>query len=746
MTDNTAGAPWGASAADWLHFQGLGLTADLLPVVSQPDAKVSRLSKMRDLGKTPSRFNSDGDAVGIPKWTQLKATDGQVGRWSQDSRLGICLQTRAVRAIDIDIDDPVEAAKVLELLEMGLPSLPRRFRAGAGKCLLAFRMPGEFAKRIIRTPHGIIEFLATGQQFVAVGTHPKGMRYEWVDADGVIGLPAEIPELTPSEFEVAWQALADTFGTDEGSVTVRNGLVPTKVRLASDLTDPTVAWLEAAGWVLEYERDGKVNVRCPWEDQHTTDSGPSATTWFPAGVGGFQQGHFRCLHAHCATRSDGDFLEAVGYVADDFDVVDTVANAKAAGVAIEVPLPAFARNRAGQVLATFGNAVMAVQRPDICGLHVGFDAFRGEVMVSGEGEAWRKVNDNDYSRVRTTLERKGYLPPSKESVRDAMHLVAEERTFDSAQQWLDGLVWDGVPRVDRFWAQHFGIEDSDYTRAVARYTWSALAGRVITPGEKCDMVPVLIGLQGAGKTTAIEALCPLPEAFVEINLEKRDEDIARSLRGKLVGEIAELRGLQTRDGEAIKAWISRRTEEWVPKYKENAFRFERRLLLFGTGNREGFLDDETGERRWLPMVVGQVDVAAVAAVRDQLWAEGAGRYRANGVEWQDAYRLGREVHKRFKVGDPWLELVQDWLARDEMDQADGAGRGARPVRLLDVLVSAIGMKPERISRREELRVARVLTLLGYERRATRVDGGWGKRWFRRADSDFAENNPFSDLA
>lgn len=734
-------APWGAQPDDWNHFaRTLGLESDLLPVVSNPGAKISPQSKMRDLGKTPSRYNQAHEVVGLPGWTSHVATDRDVGRWSRDSDLGICLQTRVVRAIDIDIADPVRAAAVRELIEL-MVALPRRRRAATGKCLLAFRMPGEFTKRIIRTADGIIEFLANGQQFIAVGTHPSGTRYEWVDGDGVIGLPAEIPELTPAEFECLWQGLVDAFALPDGESRVRNGMVPTRPRSVDDLRDPVVAWLDENGWVQEYERDGKVHVRCPWEADHTSDSGPSASSWFPAGVGGFAQGHYRCLHAHCASRTDGDFLEAIGYGASDFDVVETVANAKGDVV---VPLPPFTRNNRGAPLATLNNVLMALRRPDVCGYAIGYDEFRDSLMI-GERDTWAPITDNAYTTMRSALELRGFLPVGRELIRDAVLAIAVEHKFDSAKQWAEALVWDGVPRVDTFWPAFFNVEDTPYSRAVGAYTWTALAGRCVEPGVKADMVPVLIGLQGEGKTTAVEALCPIGEAFVEIDLSKKDEDIARSLRGKLVGEIAELRGLQGRDAESIRAWVSRRHEEWVPKYREFATRFARRLLLLGTGNTEGFLDDDTGERRWLPMTVGRVDVAGVRAVRDQLWAEGLARFNAGGVAWQEAQTLAHAQHVKYKVGDPWLEVIQDWLARDDLDQRSDETRGDRPVALRDVLVSALGFSMQKVTRKEELRVGKVLRMLGYEVAVRRVGGVQAKRWVRDAHAPRLANE-FSDLA
>lgn len=62
-------------------------------------------------------------------------------------------------------------------------------------------------------------------------------------------------------------------------------------------------------------------------------------------------------------------------------------------------------------------------------------------------------------------------------------------------------MWDGVERVERFLESYAGAEAGDYSRAVSRYMWTAMAARLLNPGAKCDMVPVLVGGQGTGKST-----------------------------------------------------------------------------------------------------------------------------------------------------------------------------------------------------------------------------------------------------
>lgn len=712
----------GASPGDWSYLAGLGLTEDLLPVVSDTSAPISPRSAIKDVGKTPSVLTADG-VVGIAKWTQQRTSAGQVAQWSRDGRLGICIQTRRVRAIDVDIADPVISAAVRDLVVMLLGDLPCRWRTNSGKLLLAFDMPGEFTKRIIRAEAGLIEFLATGQQFIAHGTHTSGVRYRWdgLDACAVLG---GFPVVEPSAFEALWEGLADIYGP---SVEARAGQAPTEARRAVDSDDPVVQHLEAGGWVVGQGSNGLVHVTCPWKAEHTSDSGPSESSWLPAGVGGIGAGHFKCLHAHCARRSDDEFLEAVGYTEAAFDVVEAAPPAPGASVAL--PEPVFERDKAGRILSTATNAQRALQRPDVVGYRLGYDEFMGRRVIAVAGaQAWRPFKDSDYFELRVQLERVGFLKPGQDLVREAVRCVAEHEAFDSATLWGQALQWDGVPRVERFFQRYLGVRDTAYHRAVGVYLWTALAGRCMDPGCKVDMVPVLIGAQGSGKTSMVEALAPTEEAFIEVNLDQRNEEqMARSLRGKLVGELAELRGLAGREAEDIKAWISRRHEEIRALYAEFHTKYPRRLVLIGTGNNPEFLSDDTGERRWLPLRVGATDLDALRRDRDQLWAEGIAMWRAGGVQWREAQALAVEHHAAFKVSDPWAEAIAHWLAEEDLA---GVANGATRFSARAVLVSALRFADSSIKKSDEMRVAKVLRSLGFEKVERWEQGKNSKKWER----------------
>lgn len=253
---------YGAQPQDWKRFADLGLTQDLLPVVSDPSTPLSPQSKLRDAnrGKVPSFVLGDGSLSGMPGWSRNKAVPSDLRKWAKDARLGICVQTREVRAIDVDISDATISANVREMVELTLGRLPCRSRPNSGKLLLAFRLPGTYLKRIIETPHGRIEFLANGQHFVAIGTHPSGVRYEWDSYD--------VPALTVAEFEAVWSLLEAQFAKPDARREDREatphggavlGLTAGDIRAALEVLDPNMLYDDwcNVGMALHHETQGE---------------------------------------------------------------------------------------------------------------------------------------------------------------------------------------------------------------------------------------------------------------------------------------------------------------------------------------------------------------------------------------------------------------------------------------------------------------------------------------------------------
>jgi len=426
-----------------------------------------------------------------------------------------------------------------------------------------------------------------------------------------------------------------------------------------------------------------------------------------------------------------------------FDVVGV----EAAGVGkdpIVQDLPAFERDAEGRIQATSGNIMLALARADVTGYRLGYDSFRDELMFqlgggggsSGSGvSGWQGFSDVHYNRIKCALENrgKGFKPINRTDIKECVLDMAVRNQFDSARVWLEGLVWDGVPRVGGFLSHYWGAQDNDYTRAVSLYMWTALAGRIMQPGCEVHMMPILVGDEGAGKSSTIKALVPDPAYFCEISFEEDDDKQARKLRGVLAVEVSELRGLGTRDEESIYAFVTRSHEKWVPKYREFTTTFPRRCMLFGTSNDAEFLSKEG--RRWLPFNIGaragrldsDMRPDLVARDRNQLWAEGLALWRASGIAWQDAMRLGPAARASYVMTHPWEEQIASYLSEYEAVMVpDKYGKVFVPSSKL--WSHALNMSG-RMTGADGRTLAKVMLKLGYERArsASQLERGWSKQ-------------------
>lgn len=825
---------YGATPDEWLHFDLVeGLTSDLLPVVCRPDQKIYEHSHLRVYGKVPSRYTVQGEVVGFTNWTSFNATDRDILSWSATPDYGICLQTRRVRALDFDILDQSYATYLQDSLSLLGYDFPYRTRSNSSKFLTLFSLEGDYGKQTLTTPHGIIEFLATGQQCVVAGTHPSGVRYQW-------DWRHPIPTLRPDECEELLQSLASMVtGIGESviwSAPARIRVVDRTLATGAAVEDSVLRFLVRRGLVLRMAPDGRTFLRCPWADGHSTASDCTETCWFPGGTNGFEQGHFKCLHASCFGRTDDEFLRAIGYDEDGFDVIgppveravvtpgdavyrghtspdvlhhpvqslvhrlgdrpcdavrerherplladvpggsgaaDTQYKAQTRsegplhaevlsalgageapktlvvteGTAHPLDLPLFERHsESGKIKPKLTNIILAFQRPDLIGAVIGWDEFKAEMVYRPwpltqpylqRPDTWttgaaRPFKDSDYVSLHLALAKMNFGPAGipTDLIRQSVVWIAEQRSYDSAISWLHTLPeWDGVPRVETFCSRYAGADDSPYARAVGRYWWTAHIARILVPGCQADMAVILYAVQGTRKTTIIRNIVPHEEQYAELDLNERDDDLSRKMRGKLIGELAEMKSLNSKDNDAIKAWVSRRREEWVPKYQEFSRSFPRRLVLVGTTNNEEFLADETGNRRWLPMECEQQDADAVVRDREQLWAEAYQMYLSFGLLYGEAERLAKAQHEQYMITDVWDTSVIQWLDADDGFAGKPADR--EHLFMTDVLQGAVGLTNHQINMSVQFRMGRVLRKLGYVKINKLIGNFQQKVWVKR---------------
>jgi predicted P-loop ATPase len=284
----------------------------------------------------------------------------------------------------------------------------------------------------------------------------------------------------------------------------------------------------------------------------------------------------------------------------------------------------------------------------------------------------------------------------------AVETVARDEQFHPVRDYLNGLHWDRRPRVTNWLTSHLGVDRSDYSEAVGqRFLISAVA-RVMAPGCKADAMLIIEGLQGVGKSKAID--CLVGQWFSDELSDVGTKDASLQLGGAWVFELSELDAMQRSDVAKLKAFLSRRTDRFRPPYGRRVIEVPRQCVFIGTTNSESYLRDETGARRFWPVKAHTIDIAAIQRDRDQLWAEAIDLYRAGHVWWIDnsdiASAARQEQDERYS-GDPWDDAIAKHV---ELHRETSVG---------EILREVFHIEPAQWKQADQTRVARSLTSLGW---------------------------------
>lgn len=260
---------------------------------------------------------------------------------------------------------------------------------------------------------------------------------------------------------------------------------------------------------------------------------------------------------------------------------------------------------------------------------------------------WRKVDimeplrDVDYSGVRNYIECV-YGIVSSQKVDDALALEFEKKRFHPITEYLKSLVWDKTQRIDTLLIDYFGADDNAYTRAAIRKMLCAAVARVFEPGVKFDTALILVGPQETYKSTFIKKLGK--HWFSDTFTTVQGKESFEQLQGAWIIEMAELSGLKKAEVETIKHFISKREDQFRPAYGRTVETYKRQCVFFGTTNKDDFLRDPTGNRRFLPIdvrpefVTKSIPEDLTEDEIDQIWAEAYKLYRAG----EPLYMTGEE--------------------------------------------------------------------------------------------------------
>ncbi|MHB8061350.1 MAG: virulence-associated E family protein [Ruminiclostridium sp.] len=289
--------------------------------------------------------------------------------------------------------------------------------------------------------------------------------------------------------------------------------------------------------------------------------------------------------------------------------------------------------------------------------------WRGRERPQQEYEPWLGADDK---RLQHYLGKK-YEFKSAATIQNAFTEVVHKNTFHPIKEYLEASLWDGIERLERMFIDYLGAEDTHYTRTVTRKMLIAAVKRLYEPGCKFDYMLVLVGPQGAGKSSL---LAKLGRKWFSDSLRTfENKEAGEHLQGAWIFELGELSAMKKSELEEVKAFLSKTEDRYRVAYDRQVSDFPRKCVFFGTTNNHNFLQDPTGNRRFWPVDVdpNKRKLSHWDSLDDftvgQIWAEALSLYK-EGEDLELDKETAKEAERMQGIHtevDPREGLIQRYL-------------------------------------------------------------------------------------
>lgn len=307
-----------------------------------------------------------------------------------------------------------------------------------------------------------------------------------------------------------------------------------------------------------------------------------------------------------------------------------------------------------------------------------FDEFSQQTYLMGN-TPWEDSRNNyrawssfDDSALFSILQ-SDYGLTGRNDYFDAVKNVAMRHRFHPVRELLDSLEWDEQEHIRKLLPDYLGTEDSDYNYQVWRLWMLGAVSRIYHPGCKFDYTVILQGRQGLGKSTFLQ-LMALNDGWFNDSLDSLDSDkAAQSLMGSWIIELAELKSLARTAGgvDSVKRFLTATQDKYRVPYERRADIFFRQSVFAGTTNKSDFLQDETGNRRFLIVQTGVkepkkslFDPQAMDDIK-AAWAEAVHIYKTEKPKLllpESCKKRAEELQAESMADDGKVGIIQEYLS------------------------------------------------------------------------------------
>jgi len=331
-----------------------------------------------------------------------------------------------------------------------------------------------------------------------------------------------------------------------------------------------------------------------------------------------------------------------------------------------------AENEKGKVVQSIGNVLEVLSSDTWLAGKIALNTLDKRIYKTsdapwGEAGVW---SDRDDTGLRKYLETYGLT--NQRVIDDGRISAAVENQYNPLTDMLDDCHrrWDRQNgHITRLLPMFLGTPDTEYHRAAWTLFMVGAVARAYEPGCDFDFTPIFYGEQGTGKSKFIARLAMRREFYSSTITTFEGSKGIDSIRGVWVGEIAELlANKKAREKEEIKAFLTRTKDDYREAYGHNREEYPRTCVFIGTTNEINFLNDMTGDRRFLPIEVGKWKMRLADPAAEeyfvQAWGEAVELYRTHAVDLRgtaEELKMFQAAQEQHEETDPWELSIRAYL-------------------------------------------------------------------------------------
>lgn len=648
--------------------------------------------------------------------------------WKQWPEANIGLDCGRSNLLIIDVDPRNNGDETLADLELSHGRLPKTLTAltGGGGQHYYYDVNSVDARQRGRILGQGVELKGDGGYVVAPpGTHVSGKRYEWDFGHGSMEFPPQWlldMDRRRSRFLMAsGEALDGIMG---------------------------VAF-SASGLLGRPLGPDRVAVTCPWQSDHSTgEAGDSSSVVFGP-TGKSRWGWFHCSHAHCLERLAG--LRGVERMHEVLRALPPeaakLASEKVKGAERDLRRVTRAEwersiqwdTKGERPIGNAGNLKLMMDNDTTWSGSLAYDESKDrlywakpppEVIGLPRIDAGTNVTEADWMLVSHWFLKERAMRSDKTTTQDVINAVGKANAHNSLSNYLEAIQWDGKPRLSKWLATYCGAADTHYTERIGRAWMVSAVARAFEPGCQVDHTLVFEGKQGLGKTSVFRVLGG--DWYLGSLPRIEDKDAQHILSGSWIVEIQELSSMKGMRIEKVKSYLTERWDTYRPPYARDFVKRPRRCVFAASTNDGEYIEDRTGARRFWPVEITKIDLDALIADRDQLWAEAREAFITHERYYFTAVELGlqtavSEEQASRQQGDPWESRVMEFAT------AQHGGYFTTD----EILATALQIEIGRQTSIDSRRVGAVLRSRGFIRLRRNHGTNQGRQWVWAAHSGTA---------